>query len=65
MHSLSAVAGLDTEAIINTGATDLRSFVPSSEYTTVVDAYSYALTRVFTMTTALSACMILGSLAVE
>lgn len=62
---LSGVAGLDAEAIINTGATELRSFVPASELSTVVDAYSYSLTRVFVLAAALSACMILGALAVE
>lgn len=62
---LSGVAGLDAEAIVNTGATDLRSVVPASELSTVVDAYNYSLTRVFIMATALSLCMILGSLAVE
>jgi len=39
--------------------------VPPSELDTVVDAYSYALTRVFTLTATLGACMILGALAVE
>lgn len=62
---LSGVAGLDAEAIINTGATDLRSVVPASELSTVVEAYSYSLTRVFVLAAALSACMILGALAVE
>jgi hypothetical protein len=62
---LSGVAGLDAETIVNTGATDLRSVVPTSELGTVVDAYSYSLTRVFIMATALSACMILAALVVE
>jgi hypothetical protein len=62
---LSGVAGLDTETIVNTGATDLRSVVPASELGTVVDACSYSLTRVFIMAAALSCCSILGSLAVE
>lgn len=62
---LSGFVGLDAVIIINTGATDLRSIVPSSELETVVEAYSYALTRVFIMTAVLSACMVLGSLAVE
>ena len=65
VDNLSGIAGLDTEAIINTGATALRSIVPPSELGTVVDAYSYALTRVFILTAALSACMILGALSVE
>ena len=65
VDSLSGIANLDTEAIINTGATALHSIVPPSEFGTVVDAYSYALTRVFIMAAALSACMILGALALE
>jgi hypothetical protein len=65
VDSLSGIASLDTEIIINTGATALRSIVPPSELGTVVDAYSYALTRVFILTAALSACMILGALTVE
>jgi hypothetical protein len=65
VDSLSGIASLDTEVIINTGATALRSIVPPSELGTVVDAYSYALTRVFILTAALSACMILGALTVE
>lgn len=62
---LSGVPGLDTEVIVNTGATDLRKIVPASELNTVVDAYSYALTRVFILTAIISACMMLPSLAVE
>ena len=65
VDGLSDVAGLDTDAIINTGATDLRWVVPASELNVVVDAYSYALTRVFVLTTGLSACMILGVLVME
>ena len=65
VRSLAGTAGLDTEAIINTGATAIRSIVPPSDLDTVIDAYSYALTRVFILTAALSACMILGALAVE
>ncbi|OCK74400.1 putative aflatoxin efflux pump [Lepidopterella palustris CBS 459.81] len=62
---LSGIAGLDAEAIVNTGAIDLRGVVPASELSTVIDAYGYSLTRVFIMAAALSSCMILGSLAVE
>lgn len=65
LDSLSGVAGLDTEAIVNTGVTALRTIVPLNQVKTVVYAYSRALTRVFILTAALSACMILGSLAVE
>ena len=65
VRSLSGVAGLDTEAIVNTGATDLRRNVPSDQLRNVIQAYSYALTRVFILATALSACMIFGALAVK
>ena len=65
VDSLSGHAGLDTGAIVNTGATDLRTIVPLDQFNTVVRAYSHALTRVFILTAALSACMILGALAVE
>jgi MFS family permease len=62
---LSGIADLDTEAIINTGATELRKVVPANEIDTVVSAYSYSLTRVFVLSAALSACMIIGALMVE
>jgi len=65
VNSLSGVAGLDAETIVNTGATDLRSSVPASELSIIVDAYNNSLTRVFTMAAILSSIMILGSLAVE
>lgn len=65
VDSLSGIAGLDTEAIVNTGATALRTIVPSDQLEIVIHAYSHALTRVFVLTAALSACMIIGSLAVE
>ncbi|KAF2852135.1 putative efflux pump antibiotic resistance protein [Plenodomus tracheiphilus IPT5] len=62
---LAGVAGLDMEAIIHTGATDLRTTVSPNKIETVVNSYSYALTRVFILSAALSACMIVGSLMVE
>ena len=62
---LSGIAGLDTQAIINTGATDLRKTVPAHEVDTVVGAYSYALTRVFILSAALGACMMIGALMVR
>ncbi|KAI1616419.1 putative aflatoxin efflux pump [Exophiala viscosa] len=65
VDSLSGIAGLDTQVIINTGATALRHIVPASELKTVIDAYSYALTRVFILAAALGAAMIIPALAVE
>lgn len=63
--SLSGIAGLDTETIVNTGATALPTIVLSDQLRAFIHAYSHALTRIFVLATALSACMILGSLAVE
>ena len=65
VHTLSGIAGLDTETIINTGATALRSTVPPSELEKVIEAYSYALTRVFVLAAALGACTVLGAVIVE
>jgi hypothetical protein len=65
VKQLSGIAGLDTDAIINTGATDLQKIVPTKDLATVVGAYSYALTRVLVLSAALSAAMILGAVCVE
>jgi MFS family permease len=65
VNQLSGVVGLDTEMILNTGATELKRVVPAGELDTVVNAYSYALTRVFVLGAALSACMMIGALGVE
>ena len=54
--NLAGKAALDPNVIVNTGATALRNLVPASEYATVIEAYSYALTRTFVLTAALSAC---------
>lgn len=64
-EKLSGVANLDTEAILHIGATELNRVVPADQLNTVVNAYSYSLTRVFIMAAILSACMIIGGLAVE
>ncbi|KAJ4377287.1 hypothetical protein N0V83_000111 [Neocucurbitaria cava] len=65
VKQLSGIAGLDTEAIINTGVTDLRKVVPANDINTVVGAYSYSLTRCFLLAAALNAAMIIGSLMIE
>lgn len=65
LGKLEGVAGLDTIAILNTGATDLRKLVSANELGVVVDAYSYASTRVFVLGAALTATMIIGALGVE
>jgi hypothetical protein len=65
VQQLSGIAGLDPEAIVNTGATELRRVVAPDEIDTVVGAYSYSLTRAFILSAALSACMLIGALMVE
>lgn len=63
--SLSDISGLDTKVIIDAGATAYRDLVPLNALGAVIDAYSYALTSVFLITAALSACMIIGAGMVE
>ncbi|KAF1943978.1 putative aflatoxin efflux pump [Clathrospora elynae] len=65
VKQLLGIAGLDMTIIINTGATELRNTVPANEIDTVISAYSHALTRVFVLSAALSACMLFGSFMVE
>lgn len=65
VDSISGIAGLKAEAILNAGTTAYRSMVPLGDLNTVINAYSYALTRVFILTVALSACMILRAGIVE
>ncbi|KAI4636024.1 hypothetical protein J4E83_000978 [Alternaria metachromatica] len=65
VKQLSGNSELDTELIINTGATDLRKVVAAKEIDTVVSAYSYSITRTFLLAAALSACTIIGALMVE
>ncbi|USP72866.1 aflatoxin efflux pump aflt [Curvularia clavata] len=65
VKQLSGIADLNTQAVINTGATDLRKIVPVNEIDTVIDAYSYSLTRVFILSAALSAFVIIATFMVE
>ena len=65
LDSPSGIARLNTKIIVNTGATALRTIMPSDQLRRIIHAYSYTLTRVFVLATVLSACMILSSLAVE
>ncbi|KAI4713719.1 hypothetical protein J4E89_001166 [Alternaria sp. Ai002NY15] len=65
VKQLSGNSKLDTELIINTGATDLRKVVAANEIDTVVSSYSYSITRTFLLAAALSACTIIGALMVE
>ena len=62
---LSGVAGLDSQQIIDTGATDIRNVVPAAKIDAVVDAYNYGITRVFLVAAILSACTIVGVAMME
>ncbi|KAF2268872.1 MFS general substrate transporter [Lojkania enalia] len=62
---LSGIAGVDGKSIVNVGAKDLYKIVPQKSITVAINAYSYSLTRVFILSSALGACMILGPLVVE
>jgi hypothetical protein len=62
---LSGIAGLDKQVVIHNGAMELRKTVPANEILTVVNAYSYSLTRVFILAAALGACMIIATPMVE
>lgn len=62
---LAGIAGLDAQRIVATGATELHKTVSPDAIDVVIDAYSYSLTRVFLLTAALSAAMIIGALMVE
>lgn len=62
---LSGVAGLDAQKIVNTGATDIRTVVPAEELGVVVDAYNFAVMRVFLVAAILSACTIVGVAMME
>jgi MFS family permease len=65
VQQLSGITGLDTNMILNTGATDLKKVVGPEQLGVVVAAYSWACTRVFILGAALSACMLIGALGVE
>ena len=65
VHQLDGVVGSDPKAVVNVGATDLRNIVPENELGVVVDAYNVAVSRVFVLTAALSACMMMVALVME
>jgi hypothetical protein len=65
VNSLSGVAGLDAQAIVNTGTVDLRTAVPADEVDTVINAYNRSITRTFLIAAILSACVMIASLSVK
>ncbi|OAA61305.1 Major facilitator superfamily domain, general substrate transporter [Cordyceps fumosorosea ARSEF 2679] len=62
---LSNIPGLDPHKILSTGATDLHNVVPPQYFGHVVDAYNYAVTRIFIACLAVTAAQLLSSLGIE
>jgi hypothetical protein len=62
---LSGVTELDAEIIFQTGVNELYDVVQPNEVSSVVEAYNYAITRIFIMGTALSALTIVGASVME
>ncbi|OAA81342.1 Major facilitator superfamily domain, general substrate transporter [Akanthomyces lecanii RCEF 1005] len=62
---LSEIPGLDPKTILNTGATQLHNVVPAQYFSLVVDAYNFAVTRIFIACLAVTAAQLLSSLGIE
>lgn len=58
---------IDAQAIVNNGATRLRDLIPPTDgkLERAIEAYSHSLTRIFVVSAALSATMLLGAVAVR
>lgn len=66
LKSLQAsVPGVNAEMILHIGATDIWSEVPPQIRPAVLVAYNQALTKAYTVATAMMALTILGSLSIE
>ncbi|KAJ3481007.1 hypothetical protein NLG97_g7926 [Lecanicillium saksenae] len=62
---LSEIPGLDTKTILSTGATQLHNVVPPQYFSLVVDAYNYAVTRIFLACLAITAAQLVSSFGIE
>lgn len=65
VKGLRNVAGISAAVVVNTGATDLRHVVDSSNLHGVLVAYNGALTKTFTVVLAMSCFSIIGALCIE
>ncbi|RDA95262.1 hypothetical protein CP533_1848 [Ophiocordyceps camponoti-saundersi (nom. inval.)] len=59
VQKLSHVPGLDPQAIVRAGATELRRMLPARYLPTVLDAYNFACTRIFYAALALAFAQLL------
>ncbi|EFY84810.1 putative aflatoxin efflux pump AFLT [Metarhizium acridum CQMa 102] len=65
VQQLSGLPGLDPMSIVKTGATELRHVVPSQFFGRVIDAYNFAITRIFYCALALALAQLVSALFVE
>lgn len=65
VSKLSGIPGLDPSKIVNEGATNLASVVPSEYMVVVQEAYNLACTRIFLTGMGLAFAALLSSLGVE
>lgn len=62
---LSGISGLDPNEIVQQGATDLGSVVPTEDIVLVQQAYNFACTRIFLVAMGVTFIALLSSLGVE
>lgn len=62
---LAGVSGIDPAQIVESGATELATVVPPEDMNIVLDAYNYALTRVFLAAMGLAFGALLCAFAME
>lgn len=62
---LAHIPGLDGKTIVNTGATDLHKVVPEKYMDAVLEAYNYAITRIFLASVGLSVAGLISAMFME
>ncbi|ROW09806.1 hypothetical protein VMCG_02649 [Cytospora schulzeri] len=65
VSKLAGIPGVDPTEVINNGATELTSIVPAQSIDLVVDAYDYALTRIFLCAMGLAFAALLSAAGME
>ncbi|KAF4627640.1 hypothetical protein G7Y89_g10514 [Cudoniella acicularis] len=59
------IPGLDAQAVLNTGATDLQTSVAPQYLNALLVVYNHALTRTFVLATCVASLSVIGSLSIE
>lgn len=65
VSQLSGIPGIDPAKIVDSGATELAGIVPAEDMNIVLDAYNYALTRIFLAAMGLAFGALLCACAME